>query len=90
MVLDNQIIKNEFVQRINQIKLISHTLFDIINCERCTNIGYFSLLDDCFNLFMKIIELKVIGAESTLTSFVDLFDSLFVYSASSKQPLKFG
>ena len=40
--------------------------------------------------FMKIIELKVIGVEATLTSFVDLFDSLFVFAASSKQALKFG
>jgi hypothetical protein len=39
---------------------------------------------------MKIIELKVIGVEATLTSFVDLFDSLFVFAASSKQALKFG
>lgn len=69
---------------------MSHTLFDIINCERCTNIGYFSLLDDCISVFMRLIELKIIGAEPTLTSFIDLFDSLFVFSASSKQPLKYG
>jgi hypothetical protein len=78
------------VDKINKIKLVVYTLFDIIKCERCTNIGYFSLLDDCFIIFMKIIELKIIGVESTLTSFVDLFDSLFVFSASTKQPLKFG
>jgi len=66
------------------------SLFDIINCERCTNIGYFSVCDRILALLKQMFLLKLIGIEKYTTTIVDLLDSLIVFCASAKANLLYG
>lgn len=66
------------------------SLFDIVNCERCTNISYFALLDEVLAVFEKLLSLKVNAVEGPLCRVVELVDSVLVYCASAKQSPKFG
>lgn len=63
---------------------------DLINCERCTGIGFFALLDDVLDIFQQLLQLKIIAAEGTLAQIVDVVDSVLALCASTKQGLKYG
>lgn len=87
----NKDIESEiFVSRLNQFQTIVLANFDILNCDKCSNVSYFSLCENIFKVFTKLFSLKVVGVEFTLSKVIELFDSLLILSTSCKQHLKYG
>jgi hypothetical protein len=73
-----------------EFEIIVESLFDILNCEKCTNISYFALCDDIRDVLFELMSNKIIGIESTLTKIFDLYDSLLALSAQCKGEFKYG
>jgi len=92
---NQDILKSEEAQqiladRLGHLSTMMVALFDLINCERCTNISYFALMDDLIDIFQRLLQMKIIAVEEVLTQIVDVIDSVLVYCASTKQALKYG
>jgi hypothetical protein len=79
-----------FVQKLENFNIVLTALFDSLNCEKCMNISFFALQDDIIEVMMALLQVKVIGLETTFTVIIDLIDSLMSLSSSQKCHFKYG
>ena len=78
-----------FVSRLRTFETIVLALFDILNCDKCSNVSFFALSEELFEIFGKLTKVNVIGVAFSLSKVVELFDSLLILSATCKAALKF-
>ena len=90
LYLDQDGEKDELLERIDHIYQIAAVLYDMTGCEKCTNIGYFALLEDLILVLTKIFKSKFIATEKVMTAILDVIDAVFLLSANQKAPMKFG
>lgn len=78
-----------FKKNLDAFFLVLTTVFDMLNGDKLTNLSYFALCDDVHRVFELLFTTKVIGVEPHLAKVVELFDYLFILSATSKKHFKF-
>ena len=65
------------------------SLFDILNCDKITNVQYFAISEEIFGVFSLLFKQKILGLEKVFTKVFELFDSLLVLCFSYKKTLKY-
>ena len=78
------------MEQLDQFSIVLTAIFDILNCEKCSNISYFALTDEINQITLSLFNLKIIGCEQVLAKVFDMLDSLLIMCSASKVNLKYG
>ena len=65
------------------------SLFDILNCEKLSNVQYFCVVEELHQVLTQLKDLKISGIDHFLMRVYDLYDSLLIMVASTKVTLKY-
>ena len=68
----------EFLDLVKNYETLVSALFDILNCDKITNVQYFAISEEIFGVFSLLFKQKVLGLEKVFTKVFELFDSLLV------------
>jgi len=74
-----------FMTYLRNFETIIDGFFDILNCDKITNVSYFALCQEISLVFVKLFALKVIGIEGFLAKVIEFFDSLIILCATYRQ-----
>jgi len=88
-LVNNKATKDRFLSGLHSYEIICVGLFDILNCDKCTNVAWFALSEELFDVFFKVCKLTVIGIHKEISKIIELFDSLLILCATCKVMLKF-